>query len=248
MMPTTLRPLMPRIIQILGDRPVIFAPLLLSGQALGVLNVTGHWLRPDDIPMVAALADHVAIALGHVRSQAEMGAALGRERLLNQMAEAVSGALELPEVLQRVVRLAAEMTDADYAAISLLEADGKTLGLPYLHGLPPEARFKPGPRGEGLIWRVIDTRQPVQLDDYASDPSALPAWVEAGVHAFLGLPLTARGEIIGAMGLFAVGKESSFGGQLEIAGSLACRARGERASTPKLTNAPNHRPTGRAPW
>ena len=134
--PPPLRALVPRLLSMLGVQPVLAAPLRLGGQPLGILTLTARWLTADDGPMLAALADHIAIALGHVRSQAEMRQALARERLLNQVAEAVSSALELSEVLQRVARLAAEMTGADFAAISLLELSGDRLGPPYLYGLP----------------------------------------------------------------------------------------------------------------
>jgi len=222
MMPPALRPLLPRIVHLLGDHPVIYAPLLLSGQTLGVLNVTARWLRPEDVGMVAALADHVAIALGHVRSRVQMRAALERERLLNQVAATVSSALELPEVIQRVVRLSAEMTGADVGAITLLSPDGQSLGPPFLHGLPPDARFTPGPPGHGVVWRVVRTRQAVVLDDYPSDPEALPAWVEAGVRRFIGLPLLDGDDVIGAMGLFRLRQGAPFGTeQVEIAQGIA---------------------------
>ena len=130
--PPAFRGLVPRLLSMLGAQPVLAAPLHLGDQTLGILTLTARWLTADDGPMLAALADHVAIALGHVRSQAEMRNALSRERLLNQVAEAVSSALELPEVLQRVARLAAEMTGADFAAISLLEPSSDRLSPPFM--------------------------------------------------------------------------------------------------------------------
>lgn len=209
--PPPFRGLVPRIVGMLGVQPVLAAPLRLGDQPLGILTLTARWLTADDGPMLAALADHIAIALGHVRSQAEMRNALTRERLLNQVAEAVSGALELPEVLNRVAHLAAEMTGADFAAISLLEPEGDRLSPPYLHGLPRDARFTPGPRGRGIVWRVIDQGQPIRIDDYPADPEALPTWVRAGAHAFLGLPLRDGEKVIGAMGLFTAHAGSTFG-------------------------------------
>ena len=208
--PPPLRGLVPRLLNMLGVQPVLAAPLRLGSQPLGILTLTSRWLTADDGPMLAALADHIAIALGHVRSQAEMRHALERERLLNQVAEAVSSALELPEVLQRVARLAAEMTGADFAAISLLEPFGDRLSPPYLHGLPNDPRFNPSPRGRGVVWRIIDQGVPVRIDDYPSDPEALGAWVRAGARGFLGLPLRDGDQVIGAMGLFTARQGKTF--------------------------------------
>jgi PAS domain S-box-containing protein len=216
--PPQFRGLIPRLVRMLGVNPVLVAPLTLGDQQLGILTLTARWLTAADGPMLAALADHIAIALSHVRSRDEMQAALERERLLNQVAETVSSALDLPEVLQRVAHLAAEMTGADFAAIALLEADGERLSAPYLHGLPQDPRFAPGPRGRGLVWQVVDAGRPILLDDYPSHPEALPAWVRAGAQAFLGLPLTAGEQVIGAMGLFTTHRGKTFGSeQLAIA-------------------------------
>jgi len=207
--PPPFRTLVPRLLNMLGVQPVLAAPLRLGDQAIGVVTLTARWLTVDDGPMLAALADHIAIALGHVRSKVEISRALEREHLLNQVAETVSGALELPEVLQRVTRLAAEMTGADFAAISLLEPSGDRLSQPYLYGLPDDPHLKPT-RGQGVVWRVIEQRQPIRIDDYPSDPEAMASWVRAGASAFLGLPLRDGDQVIGAMGLFTVRKGKPF--------------------------------------
>jgi GAF domain-containing protein len=70
--PAHARSLIPRISRMLGDSPVIAAPLLSGERPLGVMTVTAPWISPEDQPMVAALADHVAIALEHVEAQEEM--------------------------------------------------------------------------------------------------------------------------------------------------------------------------------
>ncbi|MEK6588071.1 MAG: GAF domain-containing protein, partial [Chloroflexota bacterium] len=44
MIPEQFRPLLPRIIQLLGDHPVIVAPLVLDDQLLGAMNVSAPWL------------------------------------------------------------------------------------------------------------------------------------------------------------------------------------------------------------
>jgi hypothetical protein len=81
--PDEARDFAPAFAEMVGDGPVIAAPLLSGDRPLGVLTVTAPWMSPDDRPMVAALADHVAIALDHIEAQAEMRRALERERMRN---------------------------------------------------------------------------------------------------------------------------------------------------------------------
>lgn len=210
LVPASLRPLVGAIMGLLGEHPVIVAPLLGDNRVLGALNVSGDWLTESDIPMVMALADHVTIALDHVQARAQMRAALDRERLRNQVVGAVASALDLPVVLERVIRLATEVTGADAGGIALIEADGDTMTYPHLFGLPPTLEPRPAPRGRGLAWRVVTGAKPIMLNDIADDPEALPEWVQAGVHAFLGVPLIVSGETIGALALFNLHQNRTF--------------------------------------
>ncbi len=222
MMPAKLRSLLPRIMQILGDHPVIIAPLILDDKPLGAINVTAPWLLPEDCDMVASLADHVAIALGHVRARESMNAVLERERLRNQVIEALASAEDLATVLKRVLDFAIEVTGAGAGAIALIEAEGDLVHYPYHVGMPDSLDITPSPRGQGLAWRLIETRKPILLHEYSHHPSALPAWVEAGIRAFLGVPLVATDEPIGAMGLFMLEKDRAFPEeQVERAQSIA---------------------------
>jgi PAS domain S-box-containing protein len=210
MMPERLRPLLPAVMRLLRNHPVIVAPLILDEAVLGVINVTAPWLTVDDCEMVGALADHVAIALGQAKARAELQASLERERLRNQVVQAVASALDLPQVLKRVLDLAIEATGADAGAIALVEPESDRVSYPFLRGLPESLAQTTSPRGTGLAWRLIETRKPILMHKYAHHPSALPDWVEAGVRAFLGVPLIAGDEAIGALALFIKDKDRSF--------------------------------------
>jgi PAS domain S-box-containing protein len=209
-LPRRLQPLTSRLKTVLGSEPVIVAPLVLDDVVLGAIQVSARWLEPTDVPMVMALADHIAIALGHVRSREEMAAALERERLQHKVAETVASALDLPVVLARVIELATEVTGADVGAIALLSPDGKSLRFEHLSGLPEALKDEPLPRGEGLAWRVIETRAPVTFDDYQDMPGAHPSWKKAGLRAVLGVPLIVGDEIIGVMGLHSLRPDWTF--------------------------------------
>jgi PAS domain S-box-containing protein len=222
MLPSGLRPMLSRLMSMLGQRPVIVAPLILEDRALGVLNVTAIWLKPHDAPMVKALADHIAISLGHVRARIEMSASLQRERLRNQMVEAVASALDLSVVLERVIRLAAQITGAEAGAIALLDPRRGDLTYPYIYNLPAELSLHAAPASLGLARRVIEERKPILLDEYSDSPAALPNWSDAGLHGFLGLPLVAGDESIGALGLFMLDRRKRFHSeQIEMAIAMA---------------------------
>lgn len=221
--PGRLKVLAPFITRLIGGNyPVIIAPLIAQDRRLGAINVTAKWLTREHIPIVEALADHIAIALSQVRARAEIEAALRRERLRNQVAQTVTSALELPVVLERVIELAVEVSGADAGAFAVLEAGGERMVYPYTYGLPKGIKFRPTRRGRGLAWRMIETGKPIILDEYGASPHALQQWSEAGLHAFLGLPLFIAEEPIGAMGLFKTDPRAKFReDQLDLIESIA---------------------------
>ncbi|MGA9531641.1 MAG: GAF domain-containing protein [Anaerolineales bacterium] len=211
LMPAGLGPLLPAILRLIGgNQPTILAPLITSDRPLGVINVSAAWLSPEYVPTLAALADHIAIAIDQVRAREQMGAALEGERLRNQAAETVTSALDLPVVLERVIQLAVEVSGADVGAFALLEPDGENLGYPYTYGLPDGVQFSPAHRGEGLAWHMLRHHQPLLLDEYGDHEEAMSDWTETGLHAFLGIPLFVGDEPIGAMGLFKTQRNERF--------------------------------------
>ena len=174
MVPPSQKALLPRIIHLLGERPIIVAPLVLADETIGAINVTATWLRPVDAAMVAALADHIAIALGHVRSRFEMAQSLRRERLRSEIVEALVGSLNLPKALDRALALTIEAADADAAALAIYDPDGDCLRYTHIIGLPEEMRSSLQPRGRGLVWQVMERQEPLLVDDYEQIPEAMP--------------------------------------------------------------------------
>lgn len=214
--------LVPQIMRLLGEEPEIAAPLMLDDDPVGMINLNAPWLTADDLPLVAALANYVAIALGNVRARTRMHAALERERRRNKALEVIASEPELPEVIHRVLELAVDATGADAGAIALIEQGGEAVAYPYLLNLPEEIKRHPSRKDHGLAWQVITSKEPILLSEYADHPEAIPSWVEAGVHAFLGVPLIADQEAIGVMGVFSSNPSHTFREeQVEIVEAIA---------------------------
>jgi PAS domain S-box-containing protein len=225
MMPGALKPLLPRIMHILGGSATIIAPLVLEDQPIGTISISAPWLEPADTAMVAALADHISISLGHVRAREHIQTSLSRERLRNQVASTISSALDLRVVLERVIQIAAEVTGADAGAIGLIEPDGETIAFPYLYELPEFLHASLNRRDRGLTWQVVNTRSPIRVEDYPGHPNADPLWVQAGLQAIIGVPLLTGDQAIGGMGLFIKSPGRVFTSeQVELAQAIASMA------------------------
>jgi len=225
LLPEQLRPLLAQVMKLLGSERVILAPLLLGDDVIGTLNVVADWLTPADTPMVAALADHIAIALGQVRARQKLERELELQRLRNTVIESVASARATGEVFEAVVNLALEVIGADAGAIGLVEEDDRPASYPCVLGLPQIPPAAAAARRGGFTRQLVQTRRPILVSDYAEMPGAFPRWVEAGAQEFLGVPLLIGDDAIGGLGLFSFDDRPHFGSeQIEQAQAIASMA------------------------
>ncbi|MEJ2012819.1 MAG: PAS domain S-box protein [Anaerolineales bacterium] len=213
LMPDKLKPLLAPVMKILGEEHVILAPLLLGSDVIGTLNVVANWLTPDDVPMVAALADHIAIALGQVRSREKLERALELQRLRNQVIEEVASSRDIRQVFEGVIHLALEVNGADAGAVGLIENDENQFSYPCIIGLPGIDADQVAERNGGFARQLVKSRRPILVPDYSEMPCAIEAWVQSGAHAFLGVPLIIGTEAIGGIGLFSFSSRQRFGSE-----------------------------------
>ena len=109
--------------------------------------------------------------------------------------------LSLPAVLQRIIELAAEITDARYGALGVIE-EGRLTDF-ITTGVTPEQREAIGdlPVGHGILGVLIHRgtdRTPVRISDITADPRrhGFPPH-HPEMRSFLGAPIVARGEVFG---------------------------------------------------
>ncbi|MGH2819352.1 MAG: GAF domain-containing protein [Actinomycetota bacterium] len=109
--------------------------------------------------------------------------------------------LDLGQVLVTIVERARELTDADYGAALTLDDRGDVDD--FLHrGLTAEevAALPHLPRGRGLLGLVLEQRRALRIEDLPAHPESV-GFPDAHVPmtAFLGVPMTARGILVGAL-------------------------------------------------
>jgi signal transduction histidine kinase len=120
--------------------------------------------------------------------------------------------LDLESVLRSVVEAARELTSARYAALGVLDRDGRELERFIYLGIDDETRRAIGdlPRGRGVLGELIRDPVPLRLRDVNEHPHAYGFPPDhPPMHSFLGVPITIRGETYG--NLYMTEKE---GGEL----------------------------------
>ncbi|MFJ9076707.1 GAF domain-containing sensor histidine kinase [Streptomyces sp. NPDC102278] len=121
-------------------------------------------------------------------------------QLLEAMRSVGTG-LELHSTLDRICETAAELADARYAAIGVVDTEGRGLSDFVTFGISAETARQIGHRPDGkqgLLGALISHPDTVQLADLTKDPrsSGFPAH-HPPMKTFLGVPIRVQGEIFG---------------------------------------------------
>src|SRR5690606_23145616 len=93
--------------------------------------------------------------------------------LMEAMPDVISE-LDLETLLQRVLAVACELTEARYAALGVLDEDRRRLERFVTRGIDDATRAQIGdlPRGRGVLGVLIEHPRPLRLPDVSSHPSS----------------------------------------------------------------------------
>ena len=186
---------------LLRSMSVIAVPLLTEGRPVGVLSVERQEagvLPARQIELLKSLADQAAIALESGRLAGELStrssnlsASFGREAATGALLQAVSRTdYDLAAVLAGLGRRAAR--DCAAEQVQFFRLDGEVLR--------DASGAEAGTEGHsGLARRVIAGAAAVDMPDAWQDPAH--AGRDAANRSMLGLPLLAKGVVVGAMTL-----------------------------------------------
>lgn len=146
-----------------------------------------------------------------------------RKDVLLEAGLALASELSLPIVLQRIVDLAAEVTDARYGALGVI-ADEELVEF-ITTGLSAKQRRDIGalPRGRGVLGLLIKEPRPVRLANIADHPQSVGFPPNhPPMHSFLGSPVQALGRVFG--NIYLAEKRGAHEFSLEDQESLAVLA------------------------
>src|SRR5712692_308268 len=193
----------------IGFRSGLYVPMLREGAPIGVIVVTRAEPGPfsdNEIELLKTFADQAVIAIENVRLFKELEARTGEltqsvEKLtaLGEVSRAVSSTLDVETVLDTIVSRASQLAGA--AGCSIFEYDAAT------HNDDTEfvaaLRAVPLRKGEGLMGRAAEMREPIQIPDItqpgAYQSSVRDTLIRFGYRALLSVPLLREDQIIGSL-------------------------------------------------
>src|SRR5438132_2269831 len=201
----------------IGHRSSLSVPMLREGAPIGVIWVARAEPRPftdSEIELLKTFADQAVIAVENVRLFKELQARTGEltqsvEKLtaLGEVSRAVSSTLDVETVLNTIVFRASQLAGAAGCSIFEYDAAAEQFELRATHNDDTEfvaaLRAVPLRKGEGLMGRAAEMREPIQIPDItqpgAYESSVRDTLVRFGYRALLAVPLLREDQIIGSL-------------------------------------------------
>jgi PAS domain S-box-containing protein len=201
------------------EKSSVYVPLLVGDQARGLINLVNmdheYAFSDSEVRLLQTLASSMSVALENARLFDET------QRLLQETEEraaeltainTISAALVSELDLNALVNLVGEQIrstfKADIAYVALLDEDGGFINFPYTYG----EEIDPLPFGEGLTSKVIQTNQPVLINEEMDRQIIEIGATNVGQQSlsYLGVPIVVGGKAVGVLSVQSTTREDRF--------------------------------------
>jgi GAF domain-containing protein len=189
-------------------RSELCVPLKVRDKIIGVVNIEST--RPDafresDQHLLETLASQIAISIQNAQLQNETQRRLAYLQSLHKIDEAISGSLDLRLMLRVLLDQVVNQLKVDAADVLLLRKE--TQDLEYAAGLgfrmnynPPVQRINQSPAGNAVMERRII--HIANLKKLVTGFLLSPALRGEGFASYYGVPLIAKGQVLGVLEIF----------------------------------------------
>ncbi len=111
-------------------------------------------------------------------------------------------------LLQAIVTRAGNLIGTEHCYVYLKNSSGSEMEMVFQSGVYNSFVHHPIKPGQGIAGRVWESMEPVHVADYSCWEGRLPDPDRDCLHAMAGVPLTSGGEVIGALGLAFIDRET----------------------------------------
>ncbi len=205
-------------------RSSLSLPLEPQRPLLGVLNIYSKGrvrvFSPTEIELAQTFAAQATIAIKNARLFEQTGEYVTHlERktrdleLVHQVSTVISSSLDLEHILKTTAEQMVKVFDADHSGIMLFDTEGNYGQV--VAECPPTGATQERFSVEDYLGaqHLRAERKPLMIRDVRSDPlmaGIRDTMTKLDIHSMLIVPLIAKGEVIGSIGLDSVGRERYF--------------------------------------
>jgi GAF domain-containing protein/two-component sensor histidine kinase len=185
-------------------------PVIYQGQTIGVLSVMTVQQRqftPDDVQLLAGLADQAAIALENARLFAEREQRIGELTTINSISQAINATLDLDELMRALHGGISAVLDTSESFIAMYDVQTRRLTFPLVveNGVRvPEAEtdWYIVEDNNGLTDSVVFDKKPLLLRTQQEVDAISPVPTPQGqrpICSWLGVPIIQGDEVLGVL-------------------------------------------------
>lgn len=177
-------------------------PLLRGEQLLGVLTIDRRQPNPfenDDLQLATLFANQAAIALENARLYHEQERRAQELLALYETSLHVVSRLEIPSLLTAIIARAVQLLGGEAGDIYLYRPETQDLISAASHQMPNQVHGAVVKPGQGLTGRILETRQPLIVDDYESWPDRSETYAGYGFAHVMGVPISYGDQFLGVV-------------------------------------------------
>ena len=192
-----------------GVKTLLIVPLVYKGRAIGVVELEDtHRERrfaPDEVHLAMTLAGQVAAALENARLFTETQQQAVQLRTAAEVAQHATAILDVEELLAQTAELIRDRFGLYYVGIYLVDQSDQMVYLRAGTGEAGRKLLETGHKleasGPSLVGRCVSGAEAVIAVDVGSDAAGLDDHLLPNTRSRVALPLTSRGQVIGAMAI-----------------------------------------------
>jgi diguanylate cyclase (GGDEF)-like protein len=185
---------------------IVGLPLKIGERVVGVMNVAyalAHAFSESELRMLRLLGDQAAIAIENARLFESVERRVAQLATLREIDRGLSAMLNFAPMLETMLSHLGQIVPYDSAAVFLL--DDHSLRAVAARGRDQTAlaQFALDASDSAIFHQMAQTRAPIVFDDLGEHPEWVAVPGMEWARAWIGVPLIARGEMIGQIGVFS---------------------------------------------
>jgi signal transduction histidine kinase len=177
-------------------------PLLVRGRAIGVLVVERNHPQEfdrEEINAMQVIANQAAIAVENARLLRETHTRFDAVVALHETSLDIVSELDKENLLEALLRRGASLLDVETAAIFVYDRENQRISNLANHNTWRDWSGVTLSLGEGVTGQVIQTGEPMIVNDYFSWPGKAEIFSRTTNPRVMGAPLAWQGQVIGAL-------------------------------------------------
>jgi len=193
---------------------ILIVPIIAGGEVIGTLGFDAFQrqvFNDSDIDLMQHVATQVGQVLIRKRAEEEIKRRGEELEALREISLAVTAQLELGEVLRNVVEQGCRLLDTKAGGIYLVDEAKNDLEFVVSYGYTRDYTGTRMAPDEGLCGRVLQSGEPLAVDDYSHWEGRSPDWEAEPLTAVLGVPLKRGEQVIGVLEFVESGRARGFG-------------------------------------